>query len=858
VDKVVRKSRSRKPALAAADVLKPNILGYIDKIDEATIEGWALNMNAPHEKLKMRVLIDGVVSDVLTCDKMREDVASLNVPTHEVGFVYTIPASYQDGMRHVLHFATLEGARITLLSRNGMAMPEMHFCLARQSYIEGCMDGMVDGTVQGWALDIDRRGKFKRGGVKILVVAGGLPVAELIADQFRADVAEALKSDASCGFAFSPPSELRSGKRLILSFFGMPGRHELRNSPVEVTFPGDEERLRIEGLIARTDQLFSYAYHLRRELRAAVPVERYTVSDYERWAKLSHPLALERARSRYGALPATLPLISIICPVFQPEIGAFLTMVDSVIGQSYGNWELILVDDASKNQELSDTIKRISKFDPRIRPFEMRQNAGISAASNRGIKAATGPFIMFLDHDDVLTPDAIEIMVMAQQATGAKLLYSDEDKIDRLGRLSEPHFKPDFNYRFLLEVNYICHLVMIETESLKKIGVLDSQFDGAQDHDFILRATEILAPGEIHHVAEVLYHWRKSPGSVASANDVKPNAGGAGQRAVAAHLHRRGLDAEIRRRDGLTCYQITWKPKPQVKKQAGVSILIPFRDHIDLTRTCVELIRKHTADVNYEIILIDNWSSGPAAEAFCTEQANLPKTSVVSVKQPFNYSVLNNIGARHARHDFILLLNNDVYVKHPGWLRTMLNECLMNDQVAAVGAKLVYPNGSIQHGGVVLGVGGVADHAFKGQSAKSHGYVMRASAVQQISAVTAACMLVRKAAFEAVGGFDEEELTVAFNDVDLCLKLTRAGWQIVFTPDVVAEHLESMSRGDDLNESKIARFMYENEVMKQRYGAVLPYDPFYNQHFSREGGVYRELRIVEPWQFPERDEDPAN
>jgi len=853
VDRLAKKTPAKKTAPPPAGG-KANIVGYIDKVDEDAIAGWAVNMNAPGEILKMRVLIDNVVVNVLACDLVRDDVAALNLAGHAVGFVYGIPQNYQDGVRHVLQFATLEGERITLLSRNGMAMPEMHFCLARQSYIEGCMDGMVDGTVQGWALDIDRRGKFKRGGVRILVMAGGLPVAELMADQFRADVAEALKADPCCGFAFSPPSELRSGKRLVLSFYGMPGRHELRNSPVEVVFPGDPERLRLEGLLERTDQLFSYAYHLRRELRAAVPVERYTLADYARWAKLSHPLALERTRSRYGAMPIEEALVSILCPVYQPDIGAFLTMIDSVIAQSYKNWELILVDDGSKDQNLSDTIKRIGKFDNRIKHVELRQNSGISAATNRAIKVAQGKFVMFLDHDDILVRDAVEIMVRAQNATSAKLLYSDEDKIDRLGNLSDPHFKPDFNYRFLLEVNYICHLVMIESESLKKIGLLDSQFDGAQDHDFLLRATEVLAPADIHHVAEVLYHWRKSPGSMAASNDIKPFAGSAGQHAVAAHLHRMGVDAEVRRRENLTCYQITWKPKPQIKKQAGVSILIPFKDHIDLTRTCVEMIRKYTADVNYEIILIDNWSSGPLAEAFCAEQANLPKTSIVQIKEPFNYSKLNNIGARHARHEFVLFLNNDVYVKQADWLRILLNECLINDKVAAVGAKLVYQNGSIQHGGVVLGVGGVADHAFKGQPGYSHGYVMRASAAQQISAVTAACMLVRKTAFEAVGGFDEEELSVAFNDVDLCLKLTQAGWQIVFTPDVVAEHLESMSRGDDLNEAKIARFMFENEVMKQRYSGLLPYDPFYNQHFSREGGVYRELRIVEPWQFPERDE----
>ena len=248
----------------------------------------------------------------------------------------------------------------------------------------------------------------------------------------------------------------------------------------------------------------------------------------------------------------------------------------------------------------------------------------------------------------------------------------------------------------------------------------------------------------------------------------------------------------------------------------------------------------------FEIILLDNWSSSPEAEAFTAAQANMPDTRVIRIAEPFNYSRINNIGARAARHEFLLFLNNDVIVSEPLWLRTMLDECLVNERVAAVGAKLLYPEGTVQHAGVVLGVGGVADHAFRGIAGRAPGYVMRAMAAQQISAVTAACMLVRKSAFEAVGGFDEAELTVAFNDVDLCVKLTQAGWQVIYTPDAVAEHRESMSRGDDFDEGKIARFMLENEVMRERYAAVLPYDPFYNQHFSREGGVYRELRLLEP------------
>ena len=256
----------------------------------------------------------------------------------------------------------------------------------------------------------------------------------------------------------------------------------------------------------------------------------------------------------------------------------------------------------------------------------------------------------------------------------------------------------------------------------------------------------------------------------------------------------------------------------------------------------MEAIRKHTADVNYEILLLDNWSNSEAAENFCTEQANKPKTQVIRIAEPFNYSRINNVGARAARYEYLLFLNNDVFVKNPAWLRTMVNECLMDEKVAAVGAKLLYPNGTVQHGGVVLGVGGIADHAFRGIPGESPGYVMRAMVNQQISAVTAACMLVRKSAFDEVGGFDEAELTIAFNDVDLCIKLSQAGHQIVFLADVTAEHRESMSRGDDLNESKVARFMLENEAMRQRHAAVLPYDPFYNPHFSREGGVYRELR----------------
>jgi GT2 family glycosyltransferase len=508
---------------------------------------------------------------------------------------------------------------------------------------------------------------------------------------------------------------------------------------------------------------------------------------------------------------------------------------------------LLLVDDASGDNGLSEAMRQLASADGRIKLLSLKKNGGIAKASNAALAKAAGRFVAFFDHDDMLEPCALEVMLRAQHATGAKLLYSDEDKIERSGTLCDPHFKPDFNYRFLLDVNYICHFVMLDAAVMKQVGGLDAKLDGAQDHDLLLRLSEMLAPEEIHHVPEVLYHWRKSGSSTAAAGSgAKPKAVQAGMTAVAAHLRRRGIAAEVESRGGLTCYQVRWQVAAAVKKAAGVSILIPFRDHIEMTLECVTAIRKYTKDVPYEIILLDNWSMGPEAEAFTAAQANIESTKVIRIAEPFNYSRINNIGVKAARYPFLLFLNNDVFVDDTLWLRKMLDEALVNDSVGAVGAKLLYPGGAVQHAGVVLGVGGVADHAFRGIAGDAPGYMMHAMAAQEISAVTGACMLVRKAAFEALCGFDEQELTIAFNDVDLCVKLMRAGWKVIYMPDTVAEHRESISRGDDLDDTKIARFMFENEVMRQRYPDILPVDPYYNRNFSREGGVYRELRVLVP------------
>jgi len=817
------------------------ILGYIDRIEDASLMGWAVDPLTPDRALTMRVMIDGQIADVIVCDVNRPDTAPLNLPSTRMGFEYAIPLRFQDGLRHVLSFATLDGDPIQLPTRGGLVLPELHFCLTQRMHIEGVLDGLVDGMIQGWVIRVDERTNAKTGGVRVLISTKGQPVAELTADEFRADVADAIGADPSCGFSYALPPELRTGKSIVFDFHAMPERILLRGSPLELAIPAEAERTRLANLIDRADELFRYAYHLRRELKAAMPAERLTLGNYESWVRQSQKHAVARATARYGAIGGS-PLVSVLCPVFRPNQGEFLTAIDSVRAQTYRNWELMLVDDASRDEALSETLNRLAKVDPRIKVIELDKNGGIAAATNRALAAATGEVTVFFDHDDVLEPFALDVMLRARTATGARLLYSDEDKIDRNGRLSEPNFKPDFNYRFLLDLNYICHLVMADTALLRDAGGLDPRFDGAQDHDLLLRLAERLGAHEIHHVPEILYHWRITAQSTAGGAAAKPRAALAGEVAVAEHLKRRNLPAVVERRGALTCYRTRF----ELDDDPGVSILIPFRNHIELTRQCVEAIRAHTDGLKVEILLLDNWSQGADAEAFCTEQGNQPGTKVLRIAEPFNYSLINNRGVAAASHPFLLFLNNDVIVDDPLWLRTMLNEAQADPQVGAVGAKLLYPNGTVQHAGVVLGVGGVADHAFRGLPGTAPGYIAHAIAAREVAAVTAACMLVRRAAFDAAGGFDEAELGVAFNDVDLCIKIREAGYRILFTPDVVCEHRESMSRGDDLDEDKLSRFMRENEAMRGRWAHLLARDPFYNPHFAREGGLYRDLRCLDP------------
>jgi GT2 family glycosyltransferase len=428
-------------------------------------------------------------------------------------------------------------------------------------------------------------------------------------------------------------------------------------------------------------------------------------------------------------------------------------------------------------------------------------------------------------------------MMQAAQTSGARLLYSDEDKIDERGNLSEPHLKSDWNYRLLLGSNFVCHLLVMRRDLLRQIGPLSTAHDGAQDHELLLRAAEMLTGDEICHVPEILYHWRKTPGSTAQSTDAKGHAAAAGVAAVEAHLRRRGLAAEVSALTGMTAYRVRW----QRSEEPLVAIIIPYRDQVDVTLRCLRAILSLTAYRNYEIVLVDNWSQSTGARDFAADVSNIAQVRVLRVPEPFNFSRLNNLAVREVPADYYMFMNNDLFVTESDWLRVLVDEALSGEHVGAVGGKFVYADATVQHGGVIVGVGGVAEHAHRGLAQDAPGYMARALLAQELSAVTAAGMLCDARAFAEVGGFDETDLLVAFNDVDLCLKLRAAGWRVIWTPEFIAEHHESISRGDDNDPAHRRRFYHENQTMHERWADVIARDPHYNQNFSRRSGIFRIL-----------------
>lgn len=529
------------------------------------------------------------------------------------------------------------------------------------------------------------------------------------------------------------------------------------------------------------------------------------------------------------------PLISVIMPVFNVEVRWLSEAIDSLFKQVYPNWELCICDDASTSSELKKFLAKIVKTDQRIKVVYSKENGHISKASNAALSLATGEFVALMDNDDVLSPLALlRVAEAVNQNHDLKLIYSDEDKIDENGKRFEPAFKPDWAPDLLMGTNYISHLGVYQRELVNELSGFRVGYEGAQDYDLVLRVVEKIDENQIYHIPEVLYHWRALPGSTAKGQDEKDYAGDAGLRALRDALNRRNLAGNVSKGIASGFYDIRY----DVLEEEKVSIIIPTKNGSDVLKACVDSIIEKTTYPNYEIIIADNGSDEAAIETLYQEyQAKIGNRFVVQrINIPFNFSRINNIAAKSAKGKYVLFLNNDTEVINPDWMTIMVSYAQFQ-RVGCVGAKLYYPDNTIQHAGIVMGLGGIAGHGHHYFPKGDLGYFGRLYLDNDYMAVTAACVMLKKSDFEAVGGFDEE-FVVAFNDVDLCLKVYDLGRVNIWAHQATLYHYESKTRGYENTAEKIQRFEGEKKLLQKKWPEYIEHDPFYNPNLTRGTGNF--------------------
>ena len=532
-------------------------------------------------------------------------------------------------------------------------------------------------------------------------------------------------------------------------------------------------------------------------------------------------------RQRIGLLTKR-PLISVVMPVYNPPIEMLEQAIRSVQAQLYANWELCIADDASTNSKIAELLNFYVDNDSRIKVVFREENGHISEASNSALELVTGDYVALLDHDDLLSEEALFwVADTVIRYPDAGLIYSDEDKIDTDGQRYAPYFKSDWNPDLFLSHNMICHLGVYRTELVTKVGGFREGYEGAQDYDLALRCSEQLSPQQIIHIPRVLYHWRSHTGSTAQAGSEKNYALMAGERALNDHFKRMEVSAKAELLNfGMyrAFYSIPAAPPL-------ISLIIPTRNGLELLKQCIDSILPKTTYNNYEILIVDNNTDCPKTLAYLERLVKNERIKILHDQRPFNYSALNNAAIKQAKGEYVLLINNDIEVISPEWLTEMLTLAIQPG-VGAVGARLLYPNDTLQHAGVIMGLGGVAGHSHKHLHKTEPGYFYRVQLIQTLSAVTAACLLIKKSIYNQVNGLDEENLAVAFNDVDFCLRVREAGYRNVWTPYAELYHHESATRGYEDTPEKKLRFKNEVLYMKKRWGDELMNDPAYSPNLT--------------------------
>lgn len=666
----------------------------------------------------------------------------------------------------------------------------------------------------------------------------GRPLTFQITRCRRPDVLECRQledcfGDREIGFRLLVNLEHLKGRKVVLRFLG-----EER----EKYYTVDVKKLKADTtVIGRKMKLLSwehkdenFAYIKEKgigEFLKYVTDQAETKSgDYEEWLARHSAGKRELHRQKKAAFP-NAPLISIVIPLYKTPIPYFKELLASIERQTYSNWQLCLAD-GSEGNELREYLRKHYRREKRISYKKLKENRGISKNTNAAIEMARGEYILFCDHDDVVAPDALyEIVAAIHKDPSADVIYTDEDKISMDGKhYFEPNFKPDFNLFRLQENNYICHIFVVKKALLDQVGYLRSPFDGAQDFDLIFRCCE--KAEKIVHVPKVLYHWRCHMESTAADPSSKLYAYEAGRKAIEEHYKRTGVDARVESTEIPGWYRSHLK----MEGNPLISIIIPNKDHVEDLELCLSSIQKKSTYPSYEILVVENNSENQETFAYYEElPKKYPKARVLTWTKEFNYAAINNYAAKQARGEYLLFLNNDVEIITPGWMEEMLGIC-QQKSVGIVGAKLYYPDDTIQHAGVVVGLGGIAGHIMCRALRSDIGYMGRMISVQEITAVTAACMLVKTQVFWKVEGFDEA-FQVAFNDIDLCMKVRELGKLVVFTPHAELYHYESKSRGGEDTPEKQKRFTREVNRFEVKWARELALgDPYYSPNLSLTEG----------------------
>lgn len=692
----------------------------------------------------------------------------------------------------------------------------MQYCIDYLYYDRGRVN------VRGWAAPEEQGAKT----VLELVTEDGVRAEVITETTVRQDVNEYLyKKRGEDEYGFLMHGSIDTSRAAFL--------HAYREDA-----PQEEIRIELRKLYRHQNSFLSFirskdkqGFIMRRKYGDLQPED----MRYNEWYQ-KHKATKNELKAQREAHFAHEPLISVLVPVYNPKMDQFEAMVASVRSQTYGKWQLCFANGCKENEAVSKRLEELVKEDSRIKCTVLEKNDGISENTNACLKIADGEWIALLDQDDLYEPNALYEFVKAMnEHPKAELLYSDEDKIDdETGAHLTPHFKPDFSMARLHSDNYICHLIMIRTDLARRVGGERKAYDGAQDFDFTLRCVENMNEGgEVIHISKVLYNWRIHAASTSGGMQAKTYAIDAGARAIRDSYARMGLEVEMEP----SKFSGRYITKPVLKEKPLVSILIPNKDHKDDLLRCVNSILEKSSYENFEIIIIENNSE--TEEIFtCYKELEARDSRILTVyyKGLFNYAKINNFGAESAKGEYLLLLNNDTEVITPDFIESLVFYCSLPEN-GVVGAKLLYEDDTIQHAGVTAAVEGRVAHMYHGFSKEEPGYMGRLVSTCNVSAVTGACLMTRADLYREVGGMTEE-FTVAYNDVDYCLKAEKAGKSVVYDAYAELYHYESKSRGYEDSAEKRARLDQEMALLQERWSERLKRDPYYNDNLSMKRGFY--------------------